>query len=577
MKVWTPFLIVGISFGVLLVDRSRLALLGQAAARVVPSVDAGPVTYRVDEPRGLSWTVEEFRRAAEDDDLPIGERLGAAELYWLALALRRDALGQETFDEPFELLLALADALPEEPAFAGLAADALRAHREVVGPAGDPDVALREGMLAREVVRLLTRIDPDNGYFDLLAAEIALADERIEEARQSLVLAARAPVVDSRLRHRSASAHAFLSSRGLPDLETCEFLLDDAYEDRNYSSGELLERIADRIGRADAGRLGGEDKHRWMETFLSLHQCAERLAEAALLKTDARQALAAPNVYLDALRAAPTVTARDVPRVGEGTRGVKAMAERLAAAGYTHGASGLEDSVRGESGALRSHVNARTRSRRVGELVLPLSAAHGILVRWALLAWVTGLLLLPWVRRRRKEDGDAAPAESAAAARRVERSERTGRPIRSRRRRDPSAAWTLPGLDFLAAVAPFALLVWIGHDGIFPLERPIRRSEWIAMFGGPPLFVVLLPLLSAAVLAIPHLLIASQRNLRAYATRASGFFLVFGCLFFLGFAVTTPILGKLRGIRQAELAAHVSNPGPEVGVPIWPAPPTDEE
>src|SRR5690606_27488239 len=165
-------------FGVLVADRSRLALLGQAAARVLPTLDAGPVTYRVDEPRGLSWSVGEFRRAAEEEGRPVAERLGAAELYWLGLALRRDGLTEDAFDEPFEFLVSLVDLLPEEPAFAALAVDALRAHREVVGPAGDPDVAQRERILAREVVRLLMAVDPDNGYFDLFAAEVALDDGR---------------------------------------------------------------------------------------------------------------------------------------------------------------------------------------------------------------------------------------------------------------------------------------------------------------------------------------------------------------------------------------------------------------
>lgn len=524
-----------------MVDRSRLALLGHAAARFVPAIDSGPVTYRIQEPRGLSWSVEEFRRAAEDEARPVGERLGAAELYWLGSALRRESLGGDAFERHFEVLVSLVDALPEEPAFAALATDALRAHREVVGPAGDSEDATRERFLAREVVRLCVRVDPDNGYFDLFAAEVAVADARVEEARQSLVLAARAPIVDSRLRTRSAAAHAFLSARGLPELETREFLLDDAYTDSNYSSGELLERLAAELGRFDTSAAGGDDD-RWMETFLAIHECGLRLAEAALLKIDARQALAAANVYLDAIRAGATARAVAIPRVGEGGRGVRAMVECLAAAGYTHGASAVEESVRGERAALRAQASSRTRSRRGSELVLPLTAAHGILVSWALLAWAAGLLLLPWAR-----------------------------PWVRKTRAEKAKSLSLPGLDFLAAVAPFLLIVWMGHDGIFPLDQPIRRFEWISIFGGPPPFVVLLPLLSAVVLALPHLAVAAHRNLRSFAARASGFFLVLGCVFFLGFAVTTPILERLRGIRQAELAGLVSQPAVVDGRPAWPA------
>src|SRR5690606_25604062 len=158
------------------------------------------------------------------------------------------------------------------------------------------------------------------------------------------------------------------------------------------------------------------------------------------------------SAYLDAIRSSTAFRMEGVPRVGEGSRGVKAMVERLASAGYSHGARSVEESVHGAAGALRSHVNSRVRPRRGTDLVLPLSAAHGILVRWALVAWRAGLLLLPFARRGQPQEpvADAAardvppaPPPSSPAAARV---------VRKGRRRREKRSSSLPGLDFVAAV-----------------------------------------------------------------------------------------------------------------------------
>ncbi len=539
LKLWTAIVLLALTLALFLMDERRAELLGAAASRIVPAGAGDHLTYRVDGPRGISvGSAPLFRGFALDPKRAPRQRLGAAELYWLNVSLGGAGFHGEAFDDHFELLIDLADELPEEPAFGALAIDALRAHRNASGAGGSEEEAERERVLSREVSRICAARDVDNGFYDLFEAELALGDGRFEEARTSLIAASRAPYVDSMLRRRSAAAFHQLRSLGLPGLEAREFLIDDGYARRDFSGGDLLERVASELGRQDARRIDAEPGL-WIETFVALHRIGWRLVETAWLEMDAAQARSAANAYLDGVRAGVRNLHRPVPRPLTDGRSIGAMSERLAAAGYARGAAMIQEAEAGELARAMNQAGQRRRGRRSSEQILRVTAAHGILLPWALVSVAAALLLLPTALR--------------ASRRRV--------PI-------PSSA----GLDFAAALFPIGCLIFAGSQGIYPFSRSVRGFEWIETLGTPPFVIYLTPLLAAVVLTAPHLLLPRFRNGVSYGRRLAGFFAGYGLLLLLTFAATATQIQDERARRELVLNGSILSLPDQ---PVWPEPPSD--
>ena len=522
-------------------DRTRAELLEGAVGRFLPHVVTGQLAYRFDEPRGLSRYVDEFRESALDHQRSSLERLGAAELYWICAWLEGDGFEGEKFERHLELLLNVSMDLEGEPAATALVADAMRAHRSVLGPL-DARQEAEERLLVREVLLLARSHDPSNGFYDLFAAEVALFEGRISEARDSLLMASRAPFVDSMLRARSAAAYAFLRGRGLLDLEAREFLLDDAYFGRGLSSGEMLDELAQELGRIDANGVAGSagsaaDSTDWMEVFLAIHGTGIKLVKSELLVRDGRQASEAEESYLQALAGGLPIGNSFIPRSTTPGPGERLLQQRLVGSGYTQGAASLA----GDREFVRAALDPSTRSgpprlRRFlgGDQAVRTTAAHAIFLPWIAVSLLLSLLLLPASTRARRRKVQA-----------------------------PSS----PGIFVVAALTPAGLLVYLGSRGFYPFHDGGVVRDWFEVLARPSPTLFLLPLVAAVVVALPHLMTARYRSFGSLSRRLSSFFMVYAVLLFLGFAACAPPLSERREARLNSLSNRVVA---VPGEPEWP-------
>ncbi|MFH0943578.1 MAG: hypothetical protein V2A76_00110 [Planctomycetota bacterium] len=557
MKNWTLLLGLGLIVVLVALDRTRAELLAGAVGRFLPHEVTGQLAYRFDEPRGLARYIEEFGESALDPERSSVERLGAAELYWICAWLAGDGFEGERFEHHLELLLDVSMDLEEEPAATALVVDVVRAHRSVLGPLDGRQEA-EERLLVREVLRLARSHDPNNGFLDLIAAEVALFEGRIEEARDSLLMAARAPYVDSKLRPRSVAAYAFLRGRGLLDLEAREFLLEDAYFGRGLSSGETLENVAHELGRIDAVEVSGipgssPGSDGWMETFLAIHGTGIKLLNSELLVRDGRQAVEAEESYLQALAAGLPPGNSSIPRSANPGPSGWLLWQRLVGAGYTEGAATLESDREFVRAALDPSYRsgpARRRASLGSDQVVRATAAHAIFLPWIAVSLALSLLLLP------------------AAA-------------RARRRKVPTPS--SPGIFVIAALTPAGLLVYLGSRGLYPFHHmsgvmdlepaggvvweASAVGDWLAVLAQPSPVLFLLPLVAAVVILLPHLVNARFRSFGSVSRRLSGFFLAYAVLLFLAFAACAPLLGDRRQARLDSLSSRVvALPGQ----PEWP-------
>lgn len=530
LRLWTAALLLTVLVALFALDASRLELLESGLRRYLPGDLSGRLAYRLEAPGGVRSYSDRFRDAALDPERTAVERLGAAELFWLCADPGQAYQGEE-FERHLEVLLAAAADLPEEPAACALVVEALRAHRTALGLSLDRQGS-GESLLARELIRLSRSHDPDNGYFDLFAAEVALSEGRIAEARDSLVRASRTRYLDPLIRHRSAAAYHFLRGLGLPDLETREFLLGDAYPVRGSSAAEMLEGIGRQLGQLDASGEA-EDQDEWIETCLAVHDACLDLSVSALLKQDVYQAVDGEAAYLEAVRSGVAGL--------RGAGGPSGRSERelleaaITAAGFTHGAARL----RRDAALLRTLDLETRRDRSHSADVIRLTAAHALFLPWIAASLLAALLCLP-------------------AA------------IRGRRRKVPIPS--SPGIFLAAALTPIGLLLFLGMNELYPFQRADFGRNWLAALAHPERVVYLFPLVASLVVCLPHVLMSRYRNLASFSRRAAAFFLAYALLLLLAFAATAPLVDEQRRLRASDLNGLLLE---RDGLSAWPGIGTD--
>lgn len=513
MRVWTTVVLLGVAASLFALDDTRLALLRQAALLHLPASWIGTLRIEPDDPATLERSAEQFLATALDLDCRPEQRLGAAELLVLGMIYAGDHLRGTEFEARFGRLLQAARTCPEEPAFCAVLIDVLRAHRELGIDQGETSPI--ETLLSHEAVRLARETDPGNGFGLLFAADVALFAGRLEEARDLLWTATRARRVDPYLRRRAASARAFLTTHGVPEVEAWGLLVHHAYGAGQVGHAELVDHLASGLGAGDVDLLDQESTQ-WMSTWLALHRAAMAIFRTALLVEDADAAAAAERAYLGQL--VGSVFDLNITQTNALDNELK---RRLAGEGFARAVGELEEDRR-EVGALRDA--SRVVGRRNAHTLAATAQAgerlrlHSLLVPWLLVCFGFAMLcglLARWTRRPER-----------------------ARPVSI-------------GLVFAAMAAPALLLTYLGVQGMLPI-RGEGGGSWLNALIHPHPALYLFPLAALPVLWLPRLGGRESQHWGMALRSAARFFAGYGAVLLVLFAVSAP-----RLVRMAELRLRV--------------------
>lgn len=528
---WLALVALALPF---LLDRERLALVEEDAARIAGALPLIEPPITAVQRARLAASAEQFRAIALDPDRAPHERLGASELLWQCRRIGEAAGGPESRATDLDDLF---DAAAETglPAQVALLVDAARCY------AADGAIhADLQADIEQRAVALGLQLDPENGWFELAAAASAAASGRMEEARDLVQRASRAPRIDGYPRERSAAAYQLLRARGVPDLDARVLLLGDVFNGFEVQSGALLDAAAEALALAARGPAAGAAGSAWMDDYAALSAAGRKVLDSALLHEDARRALAAADRYAAELRPAELRAAE----AGRGTRR-GGVADVLQAAGFSSAVALAREVAeiranleRDLERQLSARVRRQGRRPPSAERVLLNSAAHGILLGFA------GVALLAWASLRALGRGSSPqPAPGAPA------------PL-------ALGPWVLA-----AAVPPF--LVWhLGQRGLWPFDA--AGGDWYRQLGAPTTALLLLPLAALPFAALPLL---AHRGTRGRIPLARGLALFFGgyaLVLAVVYAASTPAIVRQRDACSRALDSDLIDDLWRVDRPRWP-------
>lgn len=445
----------------------------------------------------LADRAQEFRTALFDESLSLQDRVAAAELLRLSILIELRDDAPEVAHDLTDGTSALVDSHPDDRLALATHQDALRTLMWLSQQARLPDLDVDAALI--ESIQRSIEIDPENGHPQLLAAEIALAADRVEEARDALALAARAERIDSALRERFHVTVDFLTRRGVARSRAEELLTRGGYGAAMLRPGQELEALARDLVRKGGTRFAN-DENRWFEGYMALHGIGRALANSTFLVEDALDATHADTAFLDEMT---VLVPRLIPRDESARRSmIDAKLRSLPRDGLHPDAMnradradrvalGVPEFVVQVLRRLETAHRELERTRTLDSFI----AAQSILVWWSLLAL----------------------AITAAAW------------IASWRGRSEGARVTIPGFfRFVVLGLPAMSFFFLVGSGIAPFDRGGGIDRVLTGLSEPNAILLLLPLLGAPFLLVPALVSAKYRRrevivdgaMRAFAAMA---------------------------------------------------------